>query len=92
MSFLTERIKHALNLKTISKEKTSINAFSSKKFETIMAAVMLQKSKFFLYVLYLCYIKFYFDYVFHIYVICFIISLLYIYMYIIYIFNFVIYF
>ena len=34
MSFLTERIKHALNLKTISKEKTSINAFSSKKFET----------------------------------------------------------
>ena len=34
MSFLTERIKHALNLKTISKEKTSINAFSSKRFET----------------------------------------------------------
>ena len=34
MSFLTERIKHALNLKTISKEQTSINAFSSKKFET----------------------------------------------------------
>ena len=34
MSFLTERIKQALNLKTISKEKTSINAFSSKKFET----------------------------------------------------------
>ena len=34
MSFLTERIKHALNLKTISKEKTSINAFSSKMFET----------------------------------------------------------
>ena len=34
MNFLTERIKHALNLKTISKEKTSINAFSSKKFET----------------------------------------------------------
>ena len=33
MNFLTERIKHALNLKTISKEKTSINAFSSKKFE-----------------------------------------------------------
>ena len=33
MSFLTERIKHALNLKTISKEKTSINAFSNKKFE-----------------------------------------------------------
>ena len=34
-SFLTERIKHALNLKTISKEKTLINAFSSKKLETI---------------------------------------------------------
>ena len=34
MSFLTERIKHALNLKTIFKEKFSINAFSSKKSET----------------------------------------------------------
>ena len=34
MSFLTERTKHALNLKTISKEKISINAFSSKVFET----------------------------------------------------------
>ena len=34
MSFLTERIKHALNLKTISEEKTSINSFSSKNFET----------------------------------------------------------
>ena len=34
MVFLTERIKHALNLKTISKEKTSINVFSTKKFET----------------------------------------------------------
>ena len=30
MSFLTERIKYALNLKTISKEKTLINAYSSK--------------------------------------------------------------
>ena len=28
MSFLTERIKHTLNLKTTSTEKTSINAFS----------------------------------------------------------------
>ena len=34
MGFLTERIKHALNLKTISKEKTSINVFSTKKFDT----------------------------------------------------------
>ena len=34
ISFLTERIKYALNLKTISKEKTSINALSSKKLET----------------------------------------------------------
>ena len=34
MSFLTGVIKHVLNLKTISKEKTSINAFSSKRFET----------------------------------------------------------
>ena len=30
ISFLTERIKHVLNLKTIYKEKASINAFSSK--------------------------------------------------------------
>ena len=62
-----------------------------------MVAEMLQKSKFLLYVLYLCYIKFHFDYIFHIYVIesfvliiysmlyviCFIIYVLYIYMYII---------
>ena len=34
-SFLRERIKHALNLKTISREKISINAFSSKKFDTM---------------------------------------------------------
>ena len=34
MRFLTERIKHPLILKTISKEKSSINAFSSKKLET----------------------------------------------------------
>ena len=48
-----------------------------------MVAEMLQKSKFLLYGLNLCYIKFHFDYIFHIYVICFIIYLLYIYMYII---------
>ena len=48
-----------------------------------MVAEMLQKSKFLLCGSYLCYIKFYFDYIFHIYVICFIIYLLYIYMYII---------
>ena len=41
---------------------------------TDMVAQMLQKSKFLLYVLYLCYMKFYF---------CYIIYLLYIYMYII---------
>ena len=34
-----------------------------------MVAEMLQKLKFLLYVLYLCYIKFYFDYIFHSYVI-----------------------
>ena len=34
ISFLTERIKMVLNLKTFSKEKTSINDFSSKNFET----------------------------------------------------------
>ena len=34
MSFLTERIKHALNLETISRGKTLINTLSSKKFET----------------------------------------------------------
>ena len=48
-----------------------------------MVAKMLQKSKFLLYVLYSCYVKFYFDYIFHIYVIRFIMYLLYIYMYII---------
>ena len=46
-----------------------------------MVAEMLQKSKF-LYVLYSCYIKFYSDYTFHIYVICFTIYLLYVIMYI----------
>ena len=46
-----------------------------------MVVEMLQKLKF-SYVLYSCYIKFYFDYIFHIYVICFLIYLLYIYMYI----------
>ena len=50
---------------------------------TNMVAEMLQKSKFLLCVLYLCYMKFHFDYIFHIYVICFIMYLLYIYMYII---------
>ena len=34
-----------------------------------MVAEMLQKSKFLLCVLYLCYIKFHFDYIFHIYVV-----------------------
>ena len=48
-----------------------------------MVAEMVQKSKFLLSVLYLCYINFCFDYIFHIYVICFVIYLLYIYMYII---------
>ena len=38
-----------------------------------MVAEMLQKTKFLLYVLYLCYIKFYSNYIFHIYVICFIV-------------------
>ena len=38
-----------------------------------------------------CYIKFYSDYTFYMYVVCFIIYL-YIYMYIIYFFNFAIYF
>ena len=57
-----------------------------------MVAEMLQKSKFLLYVLYLYYIKFYFDYTFHIYVICFTMHLLYIYMYITCFLIFVIYF
>ena len=34
MSFLAKRITHALNLKTISQEKTLTNTLSSKKFET----------------------------------------------------------
>ena len=42
-----------------------------------MVAKMLQKSKFSLYVLHLCYIKFFFDYILHIYVICFIIYFIY---------------
>ena len=36
-----------------------------------MVAKMLQKSKFLLYFLYTCYIKFYFGYIFQIYVACF---------------------
>ena len=48
-----------------------------------MVAEMLQKPKCLLYVLSLFYLKFYFDYKFNIYVICFIIRLLDIYMYII---------
>ena len=51
--------------------------------QLFMVAGMLQKSKFLLCVLYLYYIKFYFDYIFDVYVICIIIYLLYIYMYII---------
>ena len=47
-----------------------------------MVAEMLQKSKF-LYVLYLCFVNFYLDYILHIYAICFNIYLLHIYMYII---------
>ena len=43
-----------------------------------MVAEMLQKSKFLLCVLYLCYVKSCFDYIYHIYVLCFIIYLLYI--------------
>ena len=42
-----------------------------------MVAEMLQKSKLLLYVLYSCYMKFYFCYIFHIYVIC--VNILYIY-------------
>ena len=45
-----------------------------------MVAEMLQKSKLLLYVLYSCYMKFYFCYIFHIYVIC--VNILYIYIYI----------
>ena len=48
-----------------------------------MVAEMLQKSKFSLYVLYLCHMKFWFYYMLHIYVILFVIYLWYIYMYII---------
>ena len=48
-----------------------------------MVSEMLQKPKCLLYVLSLFYLKFYFDYKFNIYVICFIIRLLDIYMYII---------
>ena len=48
-----------------------------------MVARMLRNLELLLYVLYSCYIKLYFDYIFRIYVICFIIYLLYIYMYII---------
>ena len=44
-----------------------------------LVAEMLQKSKFLLYVLYSCYIKFYFDYIFHNHVMCFLIYLIYIY-------------
>ena len=48
-----------------------------------MVAEMLQNSKFLLHVLYLSYMKFYFCYIFHIYVICFII-----YLYVYYVFQF----
>ena len=48
-----------------------------------MVAEMLQKPKCLLYVLSLCYMKFYFDYKFNIYVIRFITRLFDIYMYII---------
>ena len=53
-----------------------------------MVAELLQKPKCLLYVLSLFYLKFYFDYKFNIYVICFIIRLLDIYMYIIRFSNF----
>ena len=53
------------------------------KWERSMVAEMLQKSKFLLCLLYSCHMKFYFCYICNIYVICFIIYLLYIYMYII---------
>ena len=52
-------------------------------WKPIMVAEILKKSKFLLYALYLCYIKFYFDYIFDIHVIYFITYLSYIYMYII---------
>ena len=46
-----------------------------------MVAEISQKLQFSLYVLYSCYMKFYFCYIFHIYVICSIMYLLQIYMY-----------
>ena len=56
-----------------------------------MVAEMLQKSKFLLHVLYSSYIKFYFCYICHIYVICFIIYLLQS-VCILYVFKFVLHF
>ena len=54
----------------------SFSNFKQSQCLLCMAAEMLQKPKVLLYVLYLCYIKFQFDYIFDIYVICFLIYLL----------------
>ena len=61
-------------------------------WEKGMVAEILQKSKF-LYVLYLCYIKFYFDSMFHIYVIFFTILLYiyYIFIYTLFVFSILLY-
>ena len=64
--------------------------FYKQRFHSIqshMVDEMLQKSKILLYVLYSCYIKFCFDYRFHIYVICFLICLSYIHMFIMFFLN-----
>ena len=68
---------------------SDFTCFKIKVFIPSMVAEMLQKSKCLLYVLYSCYMKFCFCFIFHIYVICFIICSLHIYMYIMF-FNFVI--
>ena len=63
--------------------KFFVTLFSPNRYIAVyMVPKMLQKSIF--YVLYSSYMKFYFCYIFHVYVICFIMCLLYIYMYIIF--------
>ena len=70
--------------------KDSVSYITNKKITDLFyVAEILQKSKF-LYVLYSCYMKFYFCYICHIYVICFTIYLLHI--YILYVFKFVLHF
>ena len=60
------------------------------KLYLVMVAEMLQKLKVLLHVFYSCYVKIYFCYIFHVYVICLIIYFLYIYMYVTCFLNFVI--